>query len=225
LTIFSSLADIEARLRAGLAAALPGADAQMRLSPRPARADWRPGRFPAEARRAAGLILLYPAAGSGGPALPLTLRAGGLRHGGQISLPGGVIDPGESIEAAALREAHEEIGVAPPAVEPLGGLTPVHIAVSGFVLHPIVGLARERPAFRPAVQEVDAILEVPLGDLLDASRLRRGTLLRDGLEIEYPYFDLLGHHVWGATAMVLAEFSWLLGVQPAPWPRHEDPLR
>jgi hypothetical protein len=73
-----------------------------------------------------------------------------------------------------------------------------------------VGVTHERPAFLPAAAEVDAILEVSLDHLRDASRIRHGTKIREGVAIEYPYFDLLGHQVWGATAMVLGEFICLI---------------
>ena len=92
----------------------------------------------------------------------------------------------------------------------LGELTPVHVLVSGFTLHPIVGVTDARPEFMAAPGEVDEILEVSLDDLRDASRIRRGTRIREGVAVEYPYFDLLGHQVWGATAMVLGEFICLI---------------
>lgn len=200
---------IEDVLRARLAGTLPGFEAQVRFAPNPARAGWKAGHFPPDARLAAALILLYPHGTSA--AVPLTVRASGLaRHAGQISLPGGATDPGETLAQAALREASEEIGVDPSCVRVLGELTPVHVLVSGFTLHPVVGITDERPDFRAAPGEVQEILEVSLDDLRDASRIRQGSIVREGIAIEYPYFDLLGHQVWGATAMVLGEFICLL---------------
>jgi 8-oxo-dGTP pyrophosphatase MutT (NUDIX family) len=204
------LKDLERTLRVKLAETLPGVEAQMRFAPAPARSGWKAGHFPEDARLAAALLLVYP--GEGGAAVPLTVRASGLaRHAGQISLPGGAADPGETLAETALREAAEEIGVDPSAVTVLGELTPVHVLVSGFTLHPVVGVTHERPAFQAAPGEVDEILEVSLEHLQDASRIRRGTRIREGIAIEYPYFDLLGHQVWGATAMVLGEFITLIG--------------
>lgn len=203
------LREIEDLLRERLAGTLPGIEAQMRFAPVPPRAGWQAGHYPADARQAAALLLLYPHESGG--AVALTVRASGLsRHAGQISLPGGATDPGETLAQAALREASEEIGVDPAAVRVLGELTPVHVLVSGFTLHPVVGIADRRPDFRPAPGEVEAILEVSLHDLRDASRIRQGTRIREGVAVEYPYFDLLGHQVWGATAMVLGEFICLL---------------
>jgi 8-oxo-dGTP pyrophosphatase MutT (NUDIX family) len=203
------LREIEEALRTRLSETLPGVQAQLKFAPSPTRPDWRPGHFPADTRTAAALLLLYP--GDEGVRMPLTVRASGLaRHAGQVSLPGGATDPGETLVDAALREAAEEIGVDPVSVRVLGELTPVHVIVSGFTLHPIVGVTDEPPSFIAAPGEVDEILEVSLDDLRDASRIGRGTRIREGVAVEYPYFDLLGHQVWGATAMVLGEFICLL---------------
>jgi 8-oxo-dGTP pyrophosphatase MutT (NUDIX family) len=203
------LTQVEDALRTRLSGTLPGAEAQLRFVPTPIRPGWRIGHYPDDARIAAALLLLYPR--DQDVAIPLTVRSSGLaRHAGQISLPGGATDPGESLAAAALREAAEEIGVDPAAVRVLGELTPVHVIVSGFTLHPIVGVTDARPAFIAAPGEVDEIVEVSLTDLRDASRIRTGSHVREGVAIEYPYFDLAGHQVWGATAMVLGEFVSLL---------------
>lgn len=204
------LREIERLLRDRLSGTLPGIEAHLRFVPVPPQAGWRAGLFPPDARVAAGLLLLYPT--PTGPAVALTVRSSALtRHAGQVSLPGGAADPGETLAQTALREAAEEIGLDPGDVRLLGELTPVHVLVSGFTLHPLVGVVDERPAFRAAPAEVDQILEVSLHDLRDASRIRQGTRLREGVAVEYPYFDLLGHQVWGATAMVLGEFICLLG--------------
>lgn len=204
-----ALGALETLLRERLAGTLPGLEAQLRFMPTPPRSGWKPGEFPSDARSAAGLLLLYP--GSEGPSIPLTVRASGLsRHAGQISLPGGATDDGETLAQAALREAHEEIGVDPARVRILGELTPVYVLVSGFTLHPVVGITDERPDFRPAAHEVEDVVEVSIADLQDASNIRQGTRTREGVAIEYPYFDLRGSHVWGATAMILGEFICVL---------------
>ncbi|MEK6630629.1 MAG: CoA pyrophosphatase [Acidobacteriota bacterium] len=205
--------DVIARIEHGLGN-LPGLDAQIRMAPRP-RLGWRPGTTPEQARVAAGLLLLYP---TGGHAIALlTKRSSSLpQHGGQVSLPGGAVDPGETIEAAALREAHEEVGLSPLAVAVVGRLTPLHIPVSGFLLHTVIGLAQQRPVVFPASPEVDRIIEVPVSELADLQHQRCTTRMRDGIEIETPYFDVDGEQVWGATAMVLAELVALLARPPAP---------
>ena len=203
------LREIEALLRDRLAETLPGIEAQMRFAPDACCERLARRQFPAESRTGRGAAAALPA--QTGAAVALTVRASGLaRHPGQISLPGGATDPGETLAQAALREAAEEIGVDPAAVRVLGELTPVHVLVSGFTLHPVVGVTDRRPEFCAAPGEVEEILEVSLDDLRDASRIRQGTRMREGVAVEYPYFDLLGHQVWGATAMVLGEFICLL---------------
>ena len=139
------------------------------------------------------------------------MRAEGLRHGGQVSLPGGVVDPGETFEQAALREAHEEVALPLAGVEVLGALTPLDIHVSGFRLHPIVAIDRTRPRLTPSDSEVARILEVSVDALLDARHLVTTERTRDGVTYMVPAFKLDEVEIWGATAMVLAEFAALLG--------------
>jgi len=203
------LRSMEDMLKRRLAGTLPGREAQLRFAPSPPRAGWRAGHAGDNTRAAGALLLIYPR--DGRVWVPLTVRASGLaRHAGQISLPGGAQDEGETLVETALREAYEEIGIEKGAVRVLGELTPVHVIVSGFTLHPIVGVCDAPPTFAPAPHEVAEVLEVAIDELRDASRIRRGIRVREGVAIEYPYFDLLGHQVWGATAMVLVEFICLL---------------
>jgi 8-oxo-dGTP pyrophosphatase MutT (NUDIX family) len=198
-------------LKRALAAPLPGLAAQLRMAPRfPEGPELRWQR--AGLRDAAALLLLYPHAQQW--FVPLTLRGSSLRHHkGQVSLPGGRLDENESVEAAALREAYEEIGVPPADVEVLGQLTPLPIPVSRHLLHPIVGVAAVRPAFVLHEHEVESLIEVPLGELRRADVVRWETRQRTRApyrEMDVPLFDVGGVQVWGATAMVLAEFLAVL---------------
>ena len=142
----------------------------------------------------------------------LTVRASGLaRHAGQISLPGGATDPGETLSEAALREACRG-NRSSPVLGPHSWGADAGARPRQRVYAPS-GRGRHRPASglpAGARAEVDEILEISLSDLRDASRIGRGTRIREGVAVEYPYFDLLGHQVWGATAMVLGEFICLI---------------
>jgi 8-oxo-dGTP pyrophosphatase MutT (NUDIX family) len=209
------LPDLVARLVAAFTAAavepLPGTHAHARMTPR--LLDGTPPRPAARERPAAVLVLLFPLEDA--PYVVLTVRGAGLpHHADQISLPGGRPAAGETPETTALREALEEIGVEPAAVEILGRLTPVHIPVSGFTVQAIVGVAASRPAFVPAPGEVAEVLEVPLAVLGDPANLRVGRRARAGVEIDAPYFAVGDHQVWGATAMILGELLALAGWEP-----------
>ena len=205
--------DVIERLHQRLAMPLPGATAHAYLAPVPRR-SWPPGFNPARIRDAAGLLLLFPV--DARARIVLTERAQTLdRHGGQISLPGGVVDPGETFEHTALREAHEEIGLAADSVRVLGALTPIDIPVSGFRLHPIVAVAESRPTLTPADREVARIVDVGLDELLRRASLAATVRQRDGVTVSVPVFRVSGIEIWGATAMILAELLMLLGWQPA----------
>jgi 8-oxo-dGTP pyrophosphatase MutT (NUDIX family) len=208
----TSLEAIVARVRKALAEPLPGLPAQRLMAPVP-RTGWRPAALPEDARRAAGLVLLYP--WNNEAHLALTLRTAHLpNHGGQVSLPGGAVEPDETIEATAVREAVEEVGIDPAVLQIVGHLTPLHIPISGFVLHPVIGVADRRPSFVPSAHEVARVIDVPLAILCDPLTVRLRQRIHEGRHYEIPYFMLDGEIVWGATAMVLSEFLALVGHAP-----------
>jgi 8-oxo-dGTP pyrophosphatase MutT (NUDIX family) len=205
-------AEVIRQLEVALERELPGATAQDLLAPAPRR-EWPVGFNPAHVRNAAALLLLFPVHDRAHTVL--TVRSDTLgRHSGQVSLPGGAVEPGETFEQAALREANEEVALAPDGITVLGALTALDIPVSGFRLHPIVAARNDQPALLPADGEVARIVQVPIAELADASAVRPTTRFRDGRSFAVPAFHVAETEIWGATAMVLAEFLTLLGWRP-----------
>lgn len=132
-------------------------------------------------------------------------------HKGQISLPGGMREDGESLAGTALRETMEELGVDHAHVEILGEpLTPVYIPVSEFWVTAFVGHASDNLTLRIQQDEVVEILQVPLRTLLDEASVREEDWTIRGSAARVPFFYLYGHKVWGATAMILSEFKEIL---------------
>ena len=129
-------------------------------------------------------------------------------HRGQISFPGGSVDPDDlSTAHTALREACEEIGVCETDLRLLGALTPLYIPPSDFRIYPHVAYALRRPAFCPQPAEVAELLEVPITHFLDEGNTAQEEWFVSGATRQIPYYLVGGHKVWGATAMVLAELA------------------
>jgi 8-oxo-dGTP pyrophosphatase MutT (NUDIX family) len=142
--------------------------------------------------------------------LVFTERRGDLRrHAGEISFPGGRRDPPETYVDAALREAQEEIGLEPSAVEVVGALPPVSTFVTSYKVHPFVGLIPERLELRPNPAEVEAVLRLSLDDLAAGYGKRR--VVRRGMPFRGDTYVVDGHLIWGATARILAELLRRLG--------------
>lgn len=157
-------------------------------------------------RQGAVLVLLYPDGDD--LRLPLTVRSERLaHHRGEVSLPGGAIDPGDAGPvAAALRECDEELGVEPASVAAWGTLSPFYIPPSNFRVTPVVGFRGQQPELRPNGDEVSAVVTVTLRELLDPALVVTERWMLRGMEVDVPFFAIGGHKVWGATAIVLSEF-------------------
>jgi 8-oxo-dGTP pyrophosphatase MutT (NUDIX family) len=124
------------------------------------------------------------------------------RHAGEISFPGGRQDsPDEDLRETALREAEEEIGLAPADVELVGALPPVGTFVTGYRVHPFVGAIKPGHTWTPAPAEVERVLELSLPDLVRGFESRR--LLRKGVPIKTPTYTVNNHLVWGATGRIV----------------------
>jgi 8-oxo-dGTP pyrophosphatase MutT (NUDIX family) len=129
-------------------------------------------------------------------------RADLRRHAGEISFPGGRQDePSEDLRLTALREAEEEIGLSPSAVEIVGALPPVGTFVTGYRIFPFVGTIERGHLWTPAETEVAQVLEFRLADLKTGHEMQR--LVRNGVPIKTPTYTVDGHLVWGATARIV----------------------
>ncbi len=145
------------------------------------------------------------------PGLVFTERRADLRrHPGEISFPGGrQDDPAEDLIATALREAEEEIGLDPADVEVIGALPPVGTFVTGYKVHPFVGLIPEGLAFKPSPSEVAAILLFRLDELRAGFAMRR--LVRRGVPFRTPTYTVGEHLIWGATGRIVGDLLERLG--------------
>jgi 8-oxo-dGTP pyrophosphatase MutT (NUDIX family) len=164
-------------------------------------------------RQAAALVLLYPDA-AGEAHLVLTVRPGGDHvHAGQVALPGGKREERDVFpEGTALREAAEEVGldVAAAGVETLGQLDIVDVRVSGFLMVPVLAVARDEPTLVPDDREVAELLRVPVRHFLPDAAIEMVDEERDGWQLRYGAFPVQGHRVWGATARVLGQLGAVL---------------
>ncbi|MCY7418500.1 MAG: CoA pyrophosphatase [Chloroflexi bacterium] len=178
-------------------------------------------------RRAAGLVLLFPDE-LGAARVVLTERPDGLRHAGQVSLPGGKEEVGDDFpDGTALREAFEEVGldIDQAGVTILGRLDVVDVRVSGFMLTPVVAAAKRAPALTGSPREVAAILLPPVDLFLPGARVTTVDQERDGYRIRYGGYPFEGRHIWGATARALAQLGAILGADPSLDDRsRDDPL-
>ena len=128
-------------------------------------------------------------------------------HRGQISFPGGRVDPGDAgFLEAALRESEEEIGLPREAVEPLGALDDTETVATQFIITPWVGVVRQPVAWQPDGHEIDKVIEVPLAALRDRASLRVEYRERAGAVHEVLFWDYQGETIWGATARILKQY-------------------
>ena len=195
-------------LRQRLQRPLPGETAHQKMA---STARYKLGIKPNErTRRSAVLICFYPYQHS--IFLPLILRPqyDGV-HAGQMAFPGGRVERiDENLTRTALRETQEEVGIRVSDVKVLGLLTELFIPPSNFYVQPVVGVLPYRPDFYPDPREVEAVLEVELEALMDDTIVGDSQIEVRGMLVDAPFYQIQGHRVWGATAMMISELLMVL---------------
>lgn len=159
-------------------------------------------------------VLVAVADGMSGAEVLLTRRSMIVgSHQGQVAFPGGRVNAGENVVEAALREAHEEVGLDPSLPEVFGELTHVNTEVSNSYIVPVVAALSEPATLAPTSVEVDHVFWAPLADFASPGVHRSQWWERDGRRREVHFYDVAGENVWGATAAVLTELFTLLGLR------------
>lgn len=202
------------KIKTQLQKPLPGRVAQQAMAHSPVEAEpihhWPPLE---NHRLAAVLLMLYPSRVDDDELTLALIRRtsiAGDKHSGEMALPGGRHEPGEEFEETALREAEEETGVDRASLSLLGSLTPAYICVSNYLIYPFVAASPVAPQFNRCQREVAEIVEAPLRALQAEHRREEFRAVDPHGACRVPYFDVDGHKVWGATAMMLNEFSTIL---------------
>ncbi len=181
---------------------LPGPSAQLLMAP----SVHRPPVADTPLRKGAVTLLLYKQKGQICTVFIRRVEYEGV-HSGQVSFPGGMEEPDDaSIIQTALRETNEEIGIPAEDLIIIGQLTPLLITVSNVEVSPVVAAIKKQPQFVHDPLEVEYVIEAPLSDLMNPINIKREIITASGFDIDAPYYDISGHHIWGATAMILSEF-------------------
>jgi len=190
---------------------LPGSKVQNEMSASPRSKTGINFNFDEDPRESSVLITLFEREGE--ILFPLIQRPQytGI-HSGQIGLPGGKVeDQDKDREETALRETEEEIGIDAKDIQILGRLSELYVQASHYNVLPVVGYVPYIPVYNPDPEEVSRVIEGRISELvMDEKRKVKELLIRDKYHVIAPYFDLNHEMVWGATAMILSEFSFIL---------------
>lgn len=190
---------------------LPGLAAQLRMAPKIREAELRSMGANQTPKPGSVLFLIFPGTdGSACTALIKRPQYDGA-HSGQISFPGGKAENTDIDYCfTALREANEELGIESQEVEVTGQLTDLFIPPSNFLVKTFVGLSDKTPKFRPSPSEVDQLILVPISSFFQPEHILNQTLsLSNGYRISTPCYKIGSWIIWGATAMIISEFTYL----------------
>ena len=165
-----------------------------------------------DARKAGVMALFYPDYEQETKLVLILRKTYKGVHSAQIGFPGGKLEPEDiSLEAAAIRETYEEIGVPESQFQVIRALTQVYIPPSNFYVQPFIGISKTTPQFIKQDEEVEAIVEVYLSHFMDDMNvISKAVETSYNVKVEVPAFKFNGHVVWGATAMMLSEIKDML---------------
>lgn len=192
---------------------LPGEASHFKMAPENRIKELRESRLKKEnAKKAAVMALFYPNDYQLTHLLLILRKTYKGVHSNQIALPGGKVELTDiNLQATALRETNEEVGVPSERVQVIRSISQVFIPPSNFEVQPFIGLYKEPLPFILQESEVEALVEVSLVDFLDDTKIFQQKLSTSyGKNIAVPAFKLNGYTVWGATAMMLSEIKELL---------------
>ena len=200
---FSSLLNFVSKVKKN---ALPGEEFQYQMAPLFRQNELKKALPKKNPNEAGVLALLYPKKDIAHMAFILRKTYKGV-HSNQIGFPGGRVEPeDQSLLETALRETEEEIGVHAESIQTIQSLTDLYIPPSNFLVHPFLGYVDYSPEFILQESEVEQLLEIPLADCLDESKIKHEIINASyAKQIEVPAFNFDGQIVWGATAMILSE--------------------
>tara|TARA_B110000438_G_C15766048_1_gene629673 strand:- start:566 stop:1189 length:624 start_codon:yes stop_codon:yes gene_type:complete len=193
------------QLRRQLKQPLPGIEAQsiMMVSPKPV---FQKNISKEAIKPSAVLIILFFENNSWN--FFLTKRSQSVsHHKGQISLPGGKLERGESLQQAALRESEEEIGIISKNIHIIGALSYFNVPVSNFKILPFIGWIKDKPNLKIHDKEVEKVFSISIEKFILKSTQKTKYENLNGRKLKIPYFDIDNEIVWGATSIILSEFK------------------
>ena len=198
--------DFITRLNNELVKTLPGEDAHLKMASTLKNFSASFDHHGEPVKNSAVCILLFPENNEWHSVLIKRPEYQGY-HSGQIGLPGGKVDINDvDLKQTALREVREEIGVDELKIKIIGQLSDLYIPVSNIKVTPFIGCSTECPVFQIDPYEVVELIKFPVNMLLSAKSVKQEKMTFRGFDLDVPYYDIQGYHVWGATAMILSEF-------------------
>jgi len=205
------MVNLENAIQFHLDSPLPGHDAHAKMLPPSSEAKHY--EIPEEHKEAAVLLALFQKKSDWHIIyMKRSTRVPEDKHSGQISFPGGKYEEDDdSLEHCAIRETVEELGIRADTIKILGALSPIFVYVSGFVVYPYLAVLKSLPEYDLQESEVEQVYEVPLSYIIKQDSISvkdihiRNTKIKD-----VPYIDIEGETLWGATAMITSELTYII---------------